>query len=118
MKKKKKTMMMMKRIRIRVKLQGKILEFQRNLPTINGHVASCGCLFEANRVFEIILSPSVHTWHAIMYAHSLNGQRKDAIDLYNKMLGRRETIPNTYIFSCILKACGKVRDIDKGEQIH
>eukprot|EP00250_Pteridium_aquilinum_P005757 c15809_g2_i1 orf=1-867(-) len=79
---------------------------------------SCGCLLEAKAVFNGILFPSVHTWHAIISAHSTCGEKVVALSLYHRMQQQAVVKPNTYIFSCVLKACSGLGDLQQGTLIH
>lgn len=79
---------------------------------------SSRCLLEANRVFNSILFPSVHTWHAIISAHSVCGEKMAALSLYHRMQQHAVQKPNAYIFSCVLKTCSGLGDLRHGALTH
>ena len=71
---------------------------------------ACGTLLEANIVFCSLSQPSIHTWQAIISGHTVQNKHGMSIQLYERM--QHEGIcPDEFIFSSILKACGKVKDI-------
>lgn len=79
--------------------------------------ASCGSLEDANLVFLKAVNPSVHSWQAIISAHTANGQGELALSLFDNMQGNGVR-PNRFVFMCMLKACGNMKDIGRGRLLH
>lgn len=79
--------------------------------------ASCGCLVEAHRVFDLITKRSVYTWNAIISAHVKFGQCEHALTLFKKMQ-EEGIVPNVVTFSCVLSACRSMGAIMHGRLVH
>eukprot|EP00250_Pteridium_aquilinum_P012545 c20790_g3_i1 orf=1-834(-) len=77
----------------------------------------CGSLQNANRLFLKARNPSVYSWQAIISACMANNQCDLALSLFDGMWvnGVR---PNKFVFTCMLKVCGNMRDISQGRRLH
>ena len=78
--------------------------------------AKCGVLDKAKTVLEGLPVKNVVSWNALIAGYIQQGQGNEALNCFELM--KSEVSPDAVTFISILKACGKVRDIDKGEQIH
>eukprot|EP00249_Psilotum_nudum_P015898 c25573_g4_i3 orf=469-948(+) len=79
--------------------------------------ASCGSLYEANRVFSKVAKPSVYTWSAIISANAKLGQGERALELYHRMQ-QLYMKSSKYVYIAVLKACTKTVDLTQGRLIH
>mgnify|MGYP002775614676 CR=1 FL=1 len=79
--------------------------------------AKCGKLHEARKMFDCLPSRDIVSWGAMIGGYAQQEQGHEALACYEKM--QNEGISaNAVTFICILKACGSIGAIDKGEQIH
>ena len=77
----------------------------------------CGAIGKAERVFEELPVRNVVTWTAMIAGYAQHGFVNKALDCFIGM--QDEGIcPNVVTYVCILKACGSIRSIQKGEEIH
>ncbi|KAH7444568.1 hypothetical protein KP509_02G083400 [Ceratopteris richardii] len=74
-------------------------------------------LHDANRVFNRLTQPTIHTWNALLTAHIKLGAGQRALLLFYMMDGLG-TKPDKITFLCALKACSSSQDLDKGRDIH
>ena len=80
--------------------------------------AICGKLQESNHVFHKIQNPSIHTWNAIIFAHSLDVNTSvKSLQLYLKMK-ENGILPNRYVFLSIIKLCASSMNLEYGSFIH
>ncbi|KAJ9545829.1 hypothetical protein OSB04_025536 [Centaurea solstitialis] len=75
--------------------------------------AKCGCITEANMVFDAIPKPDVVSWTAVISAYSQHGDVVNALRLFNKMqqLGVE---PNSVTILCVLFACSHGGRVEEG----
>ncbi|KAI5060789.1 hypothetical protein GOP47_0025209 [Adiantum capillus-veneris] len=79
--------------------------------------ASCGALVKAQTMLEELFPRDVISWNALISGYAQHGWGKEALKCFERM--QHEGIsPNSVTFGCILKACGSIRALSKGEQIH
>lgn len=77
----------------------------------------CGCLLDAEDLFDEMLERSIFTYNALLGAYITNEVPRKAIELYANM--RFSDIPaDAHTCSCVLKACSGVKDICCGREIH
>lgn len=79
--------------------------------------ASCGCLLEASQTFFMISKPSVHSWTAIISAHTEFGKARQALRLYVTMQ-EAGIAPDKVVVLCTLRACSIVEDSEYGRLLH
>ncbi|KAI5071803.1 hypothetical protein GOP47_0014054 [Adiantum capillus-veneris] len=79
--------------------------------------AKCGALAQAQQVFDELPSRDVVSWSALIAGYVEQDQGEKAFDLLEQMK-TDGLLPDSVIFSCILKACGNIGATQKGEQIH
>ncbi|XP_022898214.1 pentatricopeptide repeat-containing protein At3g63370, chloroplastic [Olea europaea var. sylvestris] len=77
----------------------------------------CGCLLYAERVFDGMFERNIFTYNAMLGAYASNGELLKAIELYADM-GILDIPVDAHTFSCVLKACGGVKDLFVGREIH
>ncbi|KAI5080295.1 hypothetical protein GOP47_0005774 [Adiantum capillus-veneris] len=79
--------------------------------------AKCGALEKAQCVFEKLPTRDVFSWSSLIAGYAQQSQGKEALKCLECM--QREGLsPNAVTFLSILKACGNIGALDKGEQIH
>lgn len=66
--------------------------------------AKCGCIEDANRVFESMRSRDVITWTALIVGYAQNGKGKDSLKFYHQMLASGIK-PDFVTFIGLLFAC-------------
>ncbi|MCO5558063.1 hypothetical protein L7F22_011639 [Adiantum nelumboides] len=79
--------------------------------------SSCGKMDEAYKLFNMILNPNGHTFHAIVLACARAGASKKIFELFDRMLEVGVT-PDKFIFSSMLHFCVNLGGIEKGKLIH
>ncbi|KAH7420545.1 hypothetical protein KP509_13G011700 [Ceratopteris richardii] len=77
----------------------------------------CGALAKARQVFSGLRLPDVAAWTALMAGYANQGLGNEALDLYEQMQDQYVT-PNAQTFVCVLKACGDLKELEKGRKIH
>lgn len=77
----------------------------------------CGVLLDAQKVFDEVFERSVFTWNAMIGAYVTNGEPFEALELHREMWVCGDS-PDAWTFTSVLKACGEVKDICHGRQIH
>ncbi|KAF8398478.1 hypothetical protein HHK36_017407 [Tetracentron sinense] len=82
-----------------------------------GLYAARGDVKSAKLVFERIRKPTVFAWNWMISASAFQGNCEDAIRYFLLMEGSG-ILPNKFTFSCVLKACVGLMDINKGKEIH
>ncbi|KAI5072970.1 hypothetical protein GOP47_0013076 [Adiantum capillus-veneris] len=77
----------------------------------------CGSLAKAQEVFERLPARDAVSWTALLAGYVEQGHNEKAIMLFDKMQAM-SVVPTAITFVCILKACGTLRDIGRGKQLH
>ncbi|XP_052191779.1 pentatricopeptide repeat-containing protein At2g03880, mitochondrial isoform X2 [Diospyros lotus] len=75
--------------------------------------AKCGCIEDANRVFNSMTIRDVITWTALIVGYAQNGKGKDSLAVYHKMIARG-TKPDFITFIGLLFACSHAGLVDQG----
>lgn len=76
--------------------------------------AKCGCLEEANRLFESMQVQNVITWTALIVGYAQNGRGKESLKFYDQMLATG-TKPDFITFIGLLFACSHAGLLEKGQ---
>ena len=82
-----------------------------------GMYAKCGELIKAQEVFDVLTIWDVASWNTLIGGYAQHGYGDEALDSFEQMKAGGIS-PNAITFVCILKACGIVGDIAKGQEIH
>ncbi|CAN6464450.1 unnamed protein product [Victoria cruziana] len=77
--------------------------------------ANCGSLEIARYLFDQTDGKDVVCWCTMMTSYGMHGHGKDAIDIFNRMIGEG-TRPNHVIFTSILSACSHSGLLEQGQQ--
>lgn len=79
--------------------------------------AKCGSLLEAQNVFQMLPDRDIVSWNALMTGYADHELGNDVLKLFEQM--QREWIaPDAITFVCLLRSCGFLGDIDKGQELH
>ncbi|KAI5067673.1 hypothetical protein GOP47_0018201 [Adiantum capillus-veneris] len=79
--------------------------------------SKCGLFAKAQQVFNRLPCRDVISWTALITGYADHGHGRQAIKCFEQM--QREGIPpNAVTFIGALKACGVVRNAEKGQEIH
>ncbi|KAI5082665.1 hypothetical protein GOP47_0002408 [Adiantum capillus-veneris] len=79
--------------------------------------AKCGALAKAQEVFDQLSTHDLVTWTALITGYCQHDYGEHAIECFGQM--RREGFsPDAVTFVSVLKACGSIGVIEKGEEIH
>ena len=79
--------------------------------------AKCGMIEKAKQVLEDIPNRDIVAWCALISGYTKQDRGYEALNCFERMQSEG-LFPSVITFTCILKACGSVRAIDKGRQIH
>ncbi|KAF8780004.1 hypothetical protein HU200_002026 [Digitaria exilis] len=77
--------------------------------------ASCGCLKDAREIFDSMSARDVMSWTSIISAYGKHGHGREAVDLFEKMLGQGLE-PDSVAFVAVLAACSHAGLLDVGQQ--
>ncbi|KAI5074912.1 hypothetical protein GOP47_0010873 [Adiantum capillus-veneris] len=79
-------------------------------------LADCGCLIEAQQVFDTLCEQNVYSYNALILGHIKCGNPQHVLQLHMKMQ-RNGVQPTTYTYVALLKACSIQRDLEWGRQL-
>lgn len=79
--------------------------------------AKCGCLQEAQKVFDSLGTRNVVTWNALIAGYVQHGLGQEALNLYMQMQEDGQ-MPDNVTFLSILRACTITGALTEGKQVH
>ncbi|KAH7445986.1 hypothetical protein KP509_01G031300 [Ceratopteris richardii] len=79
--------------------------------------AKCGLVMKAQEVFDELQIRDIITWNALIAGYSDHGPYREAFKCLDRLKADR-LIPDATTFACILKACGSLRALKSGQEIH
>ncbi|KAH7299591.1 hypothetical protein KP509_24G019600 [Ceratopteris richardii] len=79
--------------------------------------AKCGDLRKAEEVLSGLPIRDSISWSALITGYAQVGQGQAALNCFDQMQ-REGAFPNAITYSSVLKACGTIGAVDKGEQVH
>jgi pentatricopeptide repeat protein len=79
--------------------------------------SKCGVLEKAEQVLEELPNRDVASWNTLISGYVQQGQNEKALSCYERIQNDCLS-PDTVTFMCMLKACGSIRALAKGKQIH
>ncbi|MQL92360.1 hypothetical protein Taro_024983 [Colocasia esculenta] len=82
-----------------------------------GMYAKCGEVLDARTVFDLMPRRNTVTWTSMIAGYAQNGLGVEAIELFRKMKSRRIFANNLTVVS-VLSACGLVRSLLLGQELH
>lgn len=77
----------------------------------------CGSVWDAEKLFEEMPERNVFSWNAMIGGYVSNGRAVEALELYRDMRLAGVDL-DAFTFPCILKACGAIKDVKQGAEIH
>lgn len=79
----------------------------------------CNLMTEALDVFKKMPSRDVVAWTTLIsgYARSEDGCER-ALELFRRMRGGFEVMPNEFTLDCVIRACGRLRNLIEGKAVH
>ncbi|XP_031390521.1 pentatricopeptide repeat-containing protein At4g08210 isoform X1 [Punica granatum] len=75
-------------------------------------------LGDACRLFDEMSFRNIVTWSTMISACTSAREPVIAIKMYNQMLDSEAEVPNGFVYSAVLKACGLAGDMELGKSIH
>ncbi|KAH7279949.1 hypothetical protein KP509_37G044800 [Ceratopteris richardii] len=82
-----------------------------------GMYVKCGAVAKAQQVLEGLPVQDVVSWNALITGWMQLGEAEQAFKCLDHMQ-RKGFTPTSVTFLCLLKACGNIGAVDKGEQVH
>ncbi|KAI5063641.1 hypothetical protein GOP47_0022188 [Adiantum capillus-veneris] len=79
--------------------------------------AKCGAVLKAQKVVDALPVCNVVSWTALIAGYAQQGQGQVALSCFQRMRSQGFA-PNPFTYVRVLKACGVMRDVDVGVQIH
>ncbi|KAH7283110.1 hypothetical protein KP509_35G061000 [Ceratopteris richardii] len=79
--------------------------------------AKCGALSKAQQVLAELPVKNVATWNALIAGYTQHDEGMQAVSCFEGMQ-REGVAPDVVTFICVLKACGSIQRVDKGERVH
>lgn len=79
--------------------------------------SKCGSIVNAKIVFEEIKVKDIVVWSAIIAGYGIQGQGREALKLFDKMVETSEVMPNEVTFLSLLSACSHAGLIEEGIKI-
>ncbi|KAF8408480.1 hypothetical protein HHK36_007635 [Tetracentron sinense] len=77
----------------------------------------CGCLESSKLIFNWMPEKNVVTWTGLMLGYTQSEKQEEALGLFSRMI--REGVQlDDLVFSVVLKACSRLKDLETGRQIH
>ncbi|KAH7423042.1 hypothetical protein KP509_12G036800 [Ceratopteris richardii] len=79
--------------------------------------AKCGALEKAQEAFDGFPIKNIVSWNALIAGYVQHNRCREALNCFKCMQGQA-IAPDKVTFSCILKACGSIAALDKGQELH
>ncbi|KAH7331610.1 hypothetical protein KP509_20G043000 [Ceratopteris richardii] len=79
--------------------------------------AKCGALENAQEVFDELPLQNIVSWNALIAGYAKHGHYTKVLTCFNQMQ-RAGVLPDAMTFTCLLKACGNLRAVEKGSEVH
>ncbi|KAL6006178.1 hypothetical protein ACLOJK_040224 [Asimina triloba] len=76
--------------------------------------AKCGTVERARKIFEGMKEKDLIMWSVMISGHGLNGQAREAIDLFHRMVNEQGLRPDNVTFTSILSACSHAGLVQEG----
>ncbi|CAN6487315.1 unnamed protein product [Victoria cruziana] len=89
--------------------------FVRN--TLIHAYSSCKSVESGRKLFDEMAERNVVAWNSMLSGYAKNGNWEEVVSLFREMLVSG-TRPDDVTLICVLRACGRVGDLELGEWIH
>lgn len=80
-------------------------------------LAEAGSMCDAQHVFDMLCDQNEGVWNSLIAGYVKHGQPQRAFPLYQKMQ-EKSVHSSSHTFVPVLSACAKLKDFDKGQEIH
>ncbi|KAH7437976.1 hypothetical protein KP509_05G099100 [Ceratopteris richardii] len=77
----------------------------------------CGSLLNSYHVFFELHTRTVVAWTSLIAGYAKHGHYTKVLTCFNQMQ-RAGVLPDATTFTCLLKACGNLRAVEKGSEVH
>ncbi|KAH6556882.1 hypothetical protein KP509_1Z148300 [Ceratopteris richardii] len=77
----------------------------------------CGSITDAYKIFSVLKHRDVVSWTSLIAGYVSNGSAEESLICFQHMLADG-IAPNTATFACVLKACGQMKAVRKGIEMH
>ncbi|KAI5063694.1 hypothetical protein GOP47_0022241 [Adiantum capillus-veneris] len=79
--------------------------------------AKCGLMVKAQEVFDLLPSPNIVVWTSLIGGYIEHEKGEQALQCFNAMQ-KDGIMPDAPAFVLAIKACGTVKAIEKGQELH
>ncbi|XP_058090555.1 pentatricopeptide repeat-containing protein At2g13600-like [Magnolia sinica] len=80
--------------------------------------SNLGQVEEARRMFDEMPERDSVSWNTMMTAYFREGRCKEAVKVFVSMIRSAKCEPDLFTLGCVMKACGSLRTLDLGLQLH
>nr|GEX55520.1 pentatricopeptide repeat-containing protein At2g13600-like [Tanacetum cinerariifolium] len=81
-------------------------------------LVGCGRVKVAEKVFDEMPQRDVVSWNSMMSGFFRNGFVEKCVEVFVLMVRSGECVPDAYSFTCVMKACGGLKDLKLALQLH
>ncbi|KAI5055365.1 hypothetical protein GOP47_0030510 [Adiantum capillus-veneris] len=81
-------------------------------------LVEAGSMLDAQQVFDTLESRNEWSWTSLINGYVRYGKPENAFQLYEKMLSDSTIYPSGQTFMGLLKACLKLKDLERGQKLH
>eukprot|EP00250_Pteridium_aquilinum_P002682 c12907_g1_i1 orf=451-924(+) len=81
-------------------------------------LVEAGSMYDAHQVFDMLVYRSEHTWTSLIAGYVKCGNPQHALKVYEDMQKDSYVHPSGHTFVALLKACTKLKDLERGLQVH
>eukprot|EP00250_Pteridium_aquilinum_P013889 c21637_g1_i2 orf=1129-4512(+) len=93
----------------------------QNLRALENFIVSmfvaCESISDAQQVFNRLINRNEYSWTSLIQGYVDCGEWKYGLSLFSKMLDDCNQ-PSTHTYVALLKACARLRDLEKGQALH
>ncbi|KAF5178437.1 Pentatricopeptide repeat [Thalictrum thalictroides] len=73
---------------------------------------------EARELFDEMPERDCVSWNSMMSGYFHNGKAEETVNVFVLMIQESSVYPDPFSFSCVLKACGSLKWLEMGFQLH
>ncbi|KAH7315541.1 hypothetical protein KP509_21G054200 [Ceratopteris richardii] len=106
-----------KRVHDEIVKQGLLRNNHKLCTAVVSMYAKCGAFVKAQEIFNELPVLDVFSWNALIGGYIDHQKSEQALKCYEQMQ-QQGLSPDVVTFNCILRACGDLQTIDKGEMLH
>lgn len=75
-------------------------------------------VMDAEKVFDEMPQRDVVSWNSMMSGYFRNGLTKKTVEVFVLMVRSFECVPDAYSFTCVMKACASLGNLNLALQVH